>query len=335
MSLFINWQLEGLCKQTAAIPELASWATQFQSWFDAKLNPQNCGEFNTWQNALQQLQFLHIQQLDLSADALKIGQPADLTEAQHQALTALLMAFHPWRKGPFHLFGHYLDCEWRSNWKWSRLAPYIQNLQDKVVLDVGCGNGYFGWRMLGEGARLVIGIDPTPLFNWQWQVMHQWIRLADPQQDRLLVLPLGMEQLPEKLQAFDTVFSMGVLYHRRSPLDHLLQLKQALKPGGELVLETLVIDGTTGMSLLPANRYAQMRNVWFIPTVATLEQWLARLGFHNIRCVDITITTTNEQRSTQWMQFDSLKDFLDPDDASKTIEDYPAPQRALVLANRD
>ena len=334
MNLFSHWQLEYLTAQAAAIPALHAWANQFPALIDTQLNPKRCGEFHTWQAALQQLKFDAVSQLDLSADSIRIGQVSDLTNAQHAALPSQLMAMHPWRKGPFEIFGHHLDCEWRSDWKWSRLVPHITDLKNKLVLDVGGGNGYFGWRMLGAGARLVIGIDPTPLFNWQWQLMRQWIKQAEPQQDRHLVLPLAMEQLPEKLAAFDTVFSMGVLYHRRSPLDHLQQLKQALKPGGELVLETLVLDGPAGMSLLPAERYAQMRNVWFIPSVATLEQWLARLGFNHIRCVDITTTTTDEQRSTPWMQFDSLKNFLDTDDASKTIEGYPAPTRAIILANR-
>ncbi|PMC22346.1 tRNA 5-methoxyuridine(34)/uridine 5-oxyacetic acid(34) synthase CmoB, partial [Klebsiella aerogenes] len=44
---------------------------------------------------------------------------------------------------------------------------------------------------------------------------------------------------------------MGVLYHRRSPLDHLWQLKDQLAPGGELVLETLVIEGDENTVLVP------------------------------------------------------------------------------------
>jgi tRNA (mo5U34)-methyltransferase len=336
MSLFIDWQLENLCSQVAAMTALQPWANQFPALIDTHLNAKRCSEFHTWQRALQQVKFKSVQQLDLTADAIRIGQTSDLTNEQHATLLTQLKALHPWRKGPFEIFGHHIDCEWRSDWKWSRLAPHISNLNDKLVLDVGCGNGYFGWRMLGAGARLVIGIDPTPLFNWQWQLMRQWIVQAKTQtsQDRHLMLPLTMEQLPEKLAAFDSVFSMGVLYHRRSPLDHLQQLKHALKTGGELVLETLVIDGPEGMSLLPAERYAQMRNVWFVPTVATLKLWLVRLGFKNIRSVNISTTTTDEQRSTPWMQFDSLKDFLDPTDLNKTIEGYPAPKRALLLANR-
>ena len=139
--------------------------------------------------------------------------------------------------------------------------------------------------------------------------------------------------MPYGLKAFDTVFSMGVLYHRRSPLDHLYELRDSLRSGGELVLETLVIDGGLNEVLVPEDRYAMMRNVWFLPTCDTLISWLGRCGFKNIRLVDVTKTSIEEQRSTEWMQFQSLKDFLKPDDSSLTYEGYPAPKRAIILAN--
>jgi len=125
---------------------------------------------------------------------------------------------------------------------------------------------------------------------------------------------------------------MGLLYHRRAPLDHLLQLKSFLKPNGELVLETLVIDGPEGEVLSPRGRYAKMPNVWFIPTIPTLEVWLERMGFENIRVVDVTKTTSEEQRVTSWMSFESLTDFLDPKNQNLTTEGYPAPKRAVILA---
>jgi len=138
--------------------------------------------------------------------------------------------------------------------------------------------------------------------------------------------------VPDNLQAFDTVFSMGVFYHRRSPVDHLYQLRQCLKPGGELVLETLVIEGDEHQVLLPEDRYAQMRNVWFIPSSKAVILWLKRCGFKNIKLVDESYTSLDEQRSTDWMQFHSLEEFLDPEDTKKTIEGYPAPLRALITA---
>jgi tRNA (mo5U34)-methyltransferase len=181
--------------------------------------------------------------------------------------------------------------------------------------------------MLGEGAAEVIGIDPTPLFVVQFWALQKYL-----QQDNIWVLPLAMEQVPAKLHAFDTVFSMGVLYHRRSPLDHLQELKDCLRPGGQLVLETLVIEGALGDTLLPEGRYARMGNVWFLPSCDTLLSWLRKLGFVDAQLVDVCVTTVEEQRSTQWMTFHSLANFLDPEDSSRTVEGYPAPRRAVVTA---
>jgi len=138
--------------------------------------------------------------------------------------------------------------------------------------------------------------------------------------------------MPSKLAAFDTVFSMGILYHRRSPMEHLRELRELLRPGGQLVLETLVIDGPKGQTLVPEGRYAKMPNVWFLPTPETLVSWLRKQGYINPRIVDISITSVDEQRSTGWMTYDSLSDFLDPNDVSKTAEGHPAPTRVVVIA---
>ena len=197
------------------------------------------------------------------------------------------------------------------------------------VLDVGCGSGYHCWRMLGDGAAEVIGIDPTPLFVMQFSALQKYM-----QQDNIWVLPVGIQDVPKKLQAFDSVFSMGILYHRRSPMDHLQDLKDALRPGGQLVLETLVIEGERGDTLVPEERYARMGNVWFLPSCDTLIAWLAKMGFVDVELIDVTVTSTEEQRSTDWMRFHSLSDFLDPNDHSKSIEGHPAPRRAIITAQK-
>jgi tRNA (mo5U34)-methyltransferase len=260
---------------------------------------------------------------------ITIGEQTDCDNSQRQQLDQNLRLFHPWRKGPFRLFGIDIDTEWRSDMKWDRVIPHISSLNDKVVLDIGCGSGYHCWRMEGKGARLVVGIEPTLSYVMQYHVMQHYI-----QSSRTFVLPFSTDNMPEVANAFDTVFSMGVLYHRRAPIDHLDQLWNWLKPGGELVLETLVKEGKQGQILVPENRYAKMRNVWFIPSCDTLALWLRRCNFENIHCVDVNQTTTEEQRSTEWMQFESLKDFLDPEDPDKTIEGYPAPRRAIFIANK-
>jgi len=267
---------------------------------------------------------------------IEVGSAGQSTLAQRTALQESLLHLHPWRKGPFRLHGVHVDTEWRSDWKWERVAPHIAPLQGRKVLDVGCGNGYHCWRMAGAGAELVIGIDPTQVFHMQFEALQRLfsaVPAAAQTVARVVHLPLGIEDVPPGLQAFDSVFSMGVLYHRRSPIDHLQELRDILRPGGELVLETLVIDGHARETLLPEGRYAKMRNVWFIPSVPMLELWLRRAGLRNVRTVDVTVTSLEEQRTTPWMHFESLADFLDPEDRNLTVEGYPAPRRAVVLAN--
>jgi tRNA (mo5U34)-methyltransferase len=306
---------------------LERWAEQLGGQVAEGLSHKRYGDLARWQQALQELPDIKADSIALNHSRVGASTCEPLPASKQEQLHTALAKLHPWRKGPFDLFGVHIDTEWRSDWKWERLHQSIDSLQGRRVLDVGCGSGYHCWRMRGDGAAEVIGIDPTPLFVVQFWALQKYL-----QQDSVWVLPLPMEKVPDKLQAFDTVFSMGVLYHRRSPLDHLQELKDCLRPGGQLVLETLVIEGELGDTLLPEGRYARMGNVWFLPSTDTLLSWLRKLGFVDEALVDVCVTTTEEQRSTQWMTFHSLANFLDPDDSSKTIEGYPAPRRAIVTA---
>jgi len=251
------------------------------------------------------------------------------TAEDPESLRETLMVFHPWRKGPISLGGVTIETEWRSDWKWDRVEPHIR-LAGQRVLDIGCGNGYFGLRMLGAGAELVVGIDPTLVFVMQWLACRHFSGdIAN------YVLPLGIEDLPADPVAFDTVFSMGVLYHRKDPSHHLERIFSLLRPGGTMVLETLVLtDGRRQDLLVPQGRYARMRNVWAVPGVDRLIHWVRKAGFQAIELVDTTRTTTGEQRSTAWMRFESLAEALDPLDPKRTIEGHPGPVRALLIANR-
>jgi tRNA (mo5U34)-methyltransferase len=306
---------------------LDRWAQQLEEQVAAGLSEQRYGDLPAWLQALDNLPTLGANAIHLDRPRVGASCERPLDTATRNQLEETLHALHPWRKGPFELFGIHIDTEWRSDWKWDRLHPGLDPLEGRRVLDVGCGSGYHCWRMLGDGAAEVIGIDPKPLFVVQFWALQKYLR-----QDNIWILPLSMEQVPPALQAFDTVFSMGVLYHRRSPLDHLQELKDCLRPGGQLVLETLVIEGGPGDTLVPERRYARMGNVWFLPSCDTLLGWLRKLGFVDPTVVDVTVTTIEEQRATDWMTFQSLADFLDPHNPANTIEGYPAPRRAVVTA---
>ncbi|EED31343.1 putative methyltransferase [gamma proteobacterium NOR5-3] len=306
---------------------LAAWGSLLEEQVAAGLSVARHGDIPRWQNALESLPDITTDEVLLDGAAVGVAASSRPDAVTAQSLEAALRGLCPWRKGPYALFGLPIDTEWRSDWKWDRLNSHIEPLTDRLVLDVGCGNGYHCWRMRGAGAREVIGIDPSPLFVIQFAALQHYIQ--DP---AVSVLPVGIEKLPPKLHAFDTAFSMGVLYHRRSPMEHLQTLRDSLRSGGQLVLETLVIEGDERQCLVPQGRYARMGNVWFIPSSAMLILWLAKLGWKNPRVVDESVTTTEEQRSTDWMSFQSLKNFLDQNDPSLTLEGYPAPRRAVVIA---
>ena len=301
---------------------LDSLPAQLSQWQEHHLH----GEFAQWQKTIAALPKTSPSSVDIST-TVRAGERDDINDGEYKRLENLLKKFKPWRKGPYHIHGLHIDTEWRSDFKWDRLAPHISDLSNRYVLDIGCGSGYHLWRMRGAGAKFVVGIDPTQLFLTQFQAVQHFV-----QDDNVNLLPLGVEQLPE-LNAFDTVFAMGVLYHRRSPIDFIYQLKSQLAVGGELVLETLVVDGDENTVLVPGERYAKMRNVWFLPSCDAMCAWLERCGFKNIRVVNTDVTALDEQRKTQWIDTESLQDFLDPNDHSKTIEGYPAPKRAIFIAN--
>ncbi len=281
-------------------------------------------ELAAWRETLAALPDPAERSLDFGGGVRVIGSGVDQDTLREQ-----LMRFHPWRKGPLEFLGLTIDTEWRSDWKWDRFCDAV-DWAGKSVLDVGCGNGYYGWRMLAAGAERVVGLDPIIRYLMQFEVFNRYA--SRPR--RHDVLPLVDTDLPDKLALFDVVVSAGVLYHRTSPIDHLRSLSAALKKGGTLVLETLIVDDSEPTVLVPEDRYAQMRNVWFLPSVPMIRRWLRRTGFGTIELVDVTATTSEEQRTTDWMTFQSLADFLDPADRSRTVEGYPAPLRGILTATR-
>ncbi len=304
---------------------LRDWLREMPDQFSRGMSEKRFGDLPRWRAAISALPSLETEVVNL--DTVAITASGTVNAEKLMELETALRGLHPWRKGPYSLFGVNIDTEWRSDFKWDRLAHAIDPLEGRRVLDVGCGSGYHCWRMKGAGAAEVIGIDPTPLFVLQFKAIQRYLNI-----DTVHVLPLALEQLPPKLKAFDTTFSMGVLYHRRSPIDHLMDLRDTLVSGGQLVLETLVVEGDEDTVFVPPDRYARMGNVWFLPSPAALTKWISKAGFVDVTLVDVDQTTVAEQRSTDWMTFYSLSNFLDSADHNKTVEGHPAPMRAIVTA---
>ncbi len=322
-------------------PIAHEWLVRLPTWLADIKNKERYARAPYYESVVDKLPIATIERVDLNAAC--VSSFVHFDDSDYKKTKSLLKNLMPWRKGGFRIGTDerqiHIDTEWRSDLKWDRLLPHISSLTGRRVLDVGGGSGYHGFRMVGAGATTVVVIDPSCLFYYQFMAIRHF--LGDLRNkyghSPIHFVPVGLEQLPHSDNPsglFHTVFCMGVLYHRSSPFDCLYQLKQQLVKGGELVLETLVVEGDENTVLVPKERYAMMNNVYFLPSVAALSLWLQKAGFVNIRCVDVSITDVTEQRATDWMDYHSLKDFLDSTDETKTVEGYPRPKRAVMIANR-
>jgi len=231
----------------------------------------------------------------------------------------------PWRKGPFAIDELFIDSEWQSFKKYNMLKKYF-NLKDKVVADVGCNNGYYMFRMLEDSPKQIVGFDPSPLFLTQFDFINHFVK-SDIKYELL-----GVEHMEFYETKFDTVFCLGVLYHRSDPIGALKSLKKSLNKDGELFVDTFMIDGDDDMCLTPKERYSKIPNIYFIPTIPAFKNWLYRAGFKSVEVLEVTQTDSAEQRKTQWIEGESLGDFLDPQNPALTVEGYPAPKRVYVRA---
>ena len=277
--------------------------------------------------ALENLPEIKPSSIDLN-NKIIIGRESDIASSDFDKIKENLQKLNPWRKGPFNLFGIDIDTEWRSFIKWNRLKYHLGDIKGQKILDIGSSNGYYMFRLAALDPLMVLGVEPQHSFYYQYLALQKYLNL-----ENVFCLPIKFETLPSMHDYFDTVFCMGILYHRKSPVEMLQAMHKLMRKDGNLIVENLVLESKQGLCLFPESRYAKMRNVFFIPDLKCMESWLARAGFSNIKCIDVSKTTIEEQRQTDWIPTESLIDFIDPKDHNKTIEGYPAPVRAIFTAS--
>lgn len=229
----------------------------------------------------------------------------------------------PWRKGPFKIFDTFIDSEWKSFIKFNILKPHL-DLDDKLIADIGCNNCYYLFKMSEFKTKKLVGFDPGIRTFLQFLFLEKFIN------SKIFYELLGVEDLPFYKQKFDTIFCLGVIYHRSDPVKMLKELKISLNPQGEVFLDTMFLDMNGDFALVPKNRYSKISNIYFIPTISALQNWCEKAKFKNFEILATSKTDLNEQRKTEWIDGESLENFLDPNDKNFTIEGYPAPKRVYV-----
>jgi len=285
------------------------------------------GNAHTFNKALKNLPEIFPSITKLDNKKILIGKDSDASYEDINRLKEHLHTLNPWRKGPFEIFGVEVDTEWQSWIKWDRLKKHLGDIERKKILDIGSSNGYYMFRLAALKPLMVLGVEPQHSFYYQYLALQKYLNI-----ENVFCLPIKFESFPVTQNYFDLIFCMGILYHRKSPVEMLQGINKIMAKGGTLIVENLVLESKEGLCLFPESRYAKMRNVFFIPDLKCMQSWLERAGFSDIKCIDVSKTTTDEQRQTDWIRTESLIDFLDPKDHNKTIEGYPAPVRAIFKA---
>ncbi|HHB95248.1 MAG TPA: tRNA 5-methoxyuridine(34)/uridine 5-oxyacetic acid(34) synthase CmoB [Campylobacterales bacterium] len=263
---------------------------------------------------------------------IKIGESVEiisnnLSKEDEKYIYDTAKLIQPWRKGPFKISSTFIDSEWQSFIKYDLIKPYF-DIKDKIVGDIGCNNGYYLFRMMAENPKKLVGFDPSSIPYCQFKFLEHFI------QSGIKYELLGVEHVEFYEHKFDILFCLGVLYHRPDPIGSLKSLYKGLNFGGELILDTFMIDGENEICLTPKKRYSKIPNIYFIPTVNALKNWCYRAGFEEVEVLEISKTKLEEQRKTEWINTESLDDFLDNEDNSKTVEGYPAPKRVYIKAKK-
>jgi tRNA (mo5U34)-methyltransferase len=290
---------------------------------------QNKKGFLRYREPYEALSHFRARHVDCSGETVIIGEAEEVEPQEEEWIRENLEAFIPWRKGPFSIFGTHIDAEWRSERKWQRLAPRLPELRGKVIADIGCNNGYYMFRTIPYGPRIVVGFEPSVQHYYCFKALRDMAGLTN-----LHIDLLGVEHIGLFPDTFDVIFLMGVIYHRSSPIDVLKDTLTALKPGGTLLLESQAIPGDEPYALFPEKTYAKVPGTYFVPTGACLRNWMLRAGFQDAQLFCSHPMSEQEQRKTRWMTFESYSDFLDPEDASRTVEGFPAPYRVFLSGRK-
>lgn len=285
--------------------------------------------FLRYREPYESVNHLHAIHCDFTGDTVVIGKEHEISSRDRDSVINVLRGFMPWRKGPFQVFDILIDAEWRSEKKWNRILPELPNLNNKIVGDIGCNNGYYMFRMLPYQPRLVLGFEPYVQHYYTFRTLNNFAGKKN-----LGIEMLGIEHLQLFPDCFDVLFCLGILYHRQSPIDALHDIFTSLKAGGTVIIESQAIAGEQSMALFPEKTYAKVPGTWFIPTPSCLHNWLNRCGFTGIKQFCMHPMSNREQRKTDWMIFESYDDFIDADDASKTVEGYPSPWRVFFKATK-
>jgi len=118
------------------------------------------------------------------------------------------------------------------------------DLKGKRVLDIGCRDGLFSFLAESMGAEEIIGID-NDISKPATEFLIPYFK------SKVKMVQMNLYDLqPDSFGTFDVVFFPGVLYHLRYPFWGLRAIRDVLRIGGDLLIDTPIWEGDPNNALL-------------------------------------------------------------------------------------
>lgn len=130
--------------------------------------------------------------------------------------------------------------------------------RNKIILDVGCGNGHMVHYFAQHGARISIGVDIAYYYIKDGQKEREFFVYNEKLKPRLnssiSFINSDVEKLPFKDNSFEMVLAVSLLHHVNEKSNFISECQRILSVGGSLV----IIDPNGGHFLRKiVNQYAR------------------------------------------------------------------------------
>lgn len=150
------------------------------------------------------------------------------------------------------------------------------DLTDRRVLDIGCGEGFFSFESERRGAHAVVAIDTRPA------ALAKFALCARALGSKAETLSLSVYDLdPATMGQFDVVFCLAVLHHLDHPLLAIERIAGVTR--GCLVLEYVeAVPLLHEDAAMLVRRFGERGQFRLLPTRQLMLEMLARVGFARV-----------------------------------------------------
>jgi tRNA (mo5U34)-methyltransferase len=183
-----------------------------------------------------------------------------------------------------------------------RIPALPEDFSGLSVLDVGAFDGFYAFVAEARGAERILAIDNEQYVHWvkaRWDVA---LRGGEGFRSIAALIDSNVEyrradafEFDDPGEGFDLIFCFGILHRVGSPLGLLRRLRDRLREGGRVLVETHGVAGDSGgdQGVLrvpaPGEVYPDDDFVFWEFSIGSLRRLGRRAGFGALEIIDMPI----------------------------------------------